>query len=190
MKEIEKMIRENRDIFEDQEPSSGHFERFRVKLAAQNRKRKTIRLVYRISRVAAVGLLAIMSSLWIYNELLAPEEQFMNLGDVNQEYREVEFFFTSQIDAKYEELKSIDLRNDETFKETMLEEIKEMDSVYGRLSKEMAENPGDERIIEAMIRHYQTKLEVISEILTRLKSYEEYSNTNINKQNQYESVKL
>ena len=32
MKTIEDIIRKNRDLFEDQEPSEGHFDRFSVKL--------------------------------------------------------------------------------------------------------------------------------------------------------------
>ena len=173
MKDLEKMIRENKEFLTDHEPPTGHFERFEKKLAVQNRRKKKIRLTYRISRVAAVGLLVIMSSLWVYNEFLTKDVKYMNLGDLNKEYGEVEFFFTSQIESKYEELKDINFGGDEDFKKNMLEEISTMDSVYTRLSREMAENPGDERIVEAMIQHYQTKLNVITEILERLKEYKE-----------------
>ena len=49
-------------------------------------------------------------------------------------------------------------------------EIKSMDSVYVRLQTELKANPGDERIISAMIEHYQTKLEVMTYIVNQLQS--------------------
>jgi hypothetical protein len=45
-----------------------------------------------------------------------------------------------------------------------------MDSVYVQLQKDLKANPNDERIINAMIEHYQTKLEVMTVIVNQLKS--------------------
>ena len=110
------------------------------------------------------------------------------LGERNQEYSEIEFYYTSQINSKYHEIQNTDLEEDQAFKEDMLKEISDMDSVYKQLQEEMGNNPGDERIVEAMIRHYQTKLRVITEILNRLEKYQNLNSNN--NQNQYESVKL
>jgi len=56
-----------------------------------------------------------------------------------------------------------------------------MDSVYVQLQKELKANPDDERIISAMIEHYQTKLEVMSYIVNQLKSIrDEQENINGN----------
>lgn len=190
MDKLEKMMRENKELFMDQEPAEGHIERFENKLIKQNGRSKIFQLTYKISRIAAVGLLMIMSSLWAYNEFIQPDERMMSLGDVSNEYQDVEFFFTSQINSKYEELESSTYIDDETYKKSMLEEINLMDSVYAQLQEEMAANPGDERIIESMIRHYQTKLMVMSDILERLKSVQKSNNSQIYNPNQYESVEL
>jgi hypothetical protein len=48
--------------------------------------------------------------------------------------------------------------------------MKSMDSTYVSLQKELKANPNDERIINAMIEHYQTKLEVMSYIVNQLKT--------------------
>ena len=45
-----------------------------------------------------------------------------------------------------------------------------MDSVYVQLQKDLKANPSDERIISAMIEHYQTKVEVMSYIVDQLKA--------------------
>jgi len=52
-----------------------------------------------------------------------------------------------------------------------------MDSVYVQLQKELKANPNDERIINAMIEHYQTKMEVMTFIINQLKALR---NENIN----------
>ena len=51
-----------------------------------------------------------------------------------------------------------------------MKEMKSMDSVYVSLQKELKANPNDERIINAMIEHYQTKLEVMNYIISQLKA--------------------
>jgi len=51
-----------------------------------------------------------------------------------------------------------------------MKEMKSMDSTYVSLQKELKANPNDERIINAMIEHYQTKLEVMTYIVNQLKT--------------------
>jgi len=51
----------------------------------------------------------------------------------------------------------------------LISELRSMDSVYVQLQKDLKTNPNDERIINAMIEHYQTKVEVMSYILNQLK---------------------
>jgi uncharacterized protein (DUF305 family) len=52
----------------------------------------------------------------------------------------------------------------------LISELRSMDSVYVQLQKDLKTNPNDERIINAMIEHYQTKVEVMSYILNQLKA--------------------
>jgi hypothetical protein len=51
-----------------------------------------------------------------------------------------------------------------------MKEMKSMDSTYVSLQRELKANPNDERIINAMIEHYQTKLEVMTYIVNQLKT--------------------
>jgi hypothetical protein len=68
------------------------------------------------------------------------------------------------------EIVNVDLKNNHGQKEVLFKEMKSMDSVYVSLQKELKANPNDERIINAMIEHYQTKLEVMSYIVNQLKT--------------------
>jgi uncharacterized protein (DUF305 family) len=66
------------------------------------------------------------------------------------------------------EFSSIDLTNPDQ-KEILMNELESMDSAYIELKKELRANPDDQRVIDAMIKHYQTKVEVMSYILEQLK---------------------
>jgi hypothetical protein len=68
------------------------------------------------------------------------------------------------------EIINVDLKNNPVQKSMLMKEIKSMDSTYVSLQKELKANPNDERIINAMIEHYQTKLEVMTYIVNQLKT--------------------
>jgi hypothetical protein len=84
------------------------------------------------------------------------------------------------------EIVNVDMKNNPEQKKALMKEMKSMDSTYVALQKELKANPNDERIINAMIEHYQTKLEVMSYIVNQLKSIR---NDNQNKK-ENEKVKL
>jgi hypothetical protein len=69
-----------------------------------------------------------------------------------------------------DEIVNVDLKNNPEQKEILLKEMRSMDSTYISLQKELKANPSDERIIIAMIEHYQTKLEVMNYIVNQLKA--------------------
>ena len=84
------------------------------------------------------------------------------------------------------EIVNVDLNNNPEQKTMLLKEMKSMDSTYVSLQKELKANPNDERIINAMIEHYQTKLEVMTYIVNQLKTVRSENQ----KSTQNEKVKL
>jgi len=103
----------------------------------------------------------------------------MTLGQVSPQYKEVESYYVHQVNLRESELLNVNLSNNPEQKQMLVNEMKSMDSVYVQLQKELKVNPNDERIINAMIQHYQTKLEVMTYIVNQLK---EIRNGNLNKQ--------
>ncbi len=169
MKTIEDIIRENKDFF-DAEPSKGHLERFNALLEVRFRKEAPKRsIVPYLLRAAVVTLLVTLSSLWVWDNFLSAGSKRMTLGDVSPQYQEVENYYIHQVNLMEGELTTLDFSNQEQ-KEMLLSEMKSMDSVYVSLQKELKANPNDERIINAMIEHYQTKVDVMNYIISQLKS--------------------
>jgi len=171
MKNIEDIIRNNKDFFEEAEPSEGHLERFNRKLELRFQTNKTKRSILPyLLRAAVVTLLVTLSSLWTWDHFIRPGSSRMALGDVSPQYKEVENYYIHQVNLMEGEIVTVDLKNNPGQKEMLMNEMRSMDSVYVSLQKELKANPDDERIINAMIEHYQTKLEIMTYIVNQLKT--------------------
>ena len=169
MKTIEDIIRDNKDFFEA-EPSKEHFEKFTGKLETRFGRQTVKRsIVPYLLRAAVVTLLVTLSSLWVWDNYLSPGSKRMTLGDVSPQYREVENYYIHQVNMMESEITNVNIINNPEQREILMSETKSMDSVYVSLQKELKANPNDERIINAMIEHYQTKVDVMNYIISQLK---------------------
>lgn len=170
MNTLEEIVRKNRGEFDDREPSDGHLERFSFKLATRLHAGKAKRsIVPYLLKAAVVTLLVTLSSLWTFDHFIRPNlKKTMSLSEVSPEYREVEKYYVQQVNLMENDISSINLDNPDQ-KKIMMQELTSMDSVYTELQRELKTNPNDQRIIDAMISHYQTKIEVMSYILNQLK---------------------
>ncbi len=179
MKNLEDIIRSNKDFFDEEEPSRGHLERFNRKLEIKFGMATIKRsIVPYLLKAAVVTLLVTLSSLWTWDHFIRSDRDRMTLGQVSPQYKEVESYYVHQVNLMESELVNIDLKNNPGQKDMLMTEMKSMDSVYVQLQKELKANPNDERIINAMIEHYQTKVEIMSFIVSQLK---EIRNENQNK---------
>lgn len=185
MENIDKIIQENRQSFDSFEPSEGHFDRFEQKLMGLNQKKKTFTFGYML-KAAAVTLLIVLSGLWVYDNVQQRTNQGIALSEISPEYGEVEMYYTHLVSQKYGEInqcKSLDSLQ----KKIMLHELTEMDSIYENLKKDLSANPNDKRVINAMIQHYQLKVDVMNQILNQL---QQAQNTNTQKSDNYESTNI
>jgi hypothetical protein len=176
MKTIEDFIQENKEMFMNTEPPEGHFERFGERLKQQQR-RNNIRLMIRISSIAAIGLLLITSSIFIYDRYFDREPLLLNLGDVNPQMQKVEYYYTSQIEELSVGLDSLSADTQENIKKIMADELAEMDSIHRELQKKLGTNPGDDRVVNAMITYYQTKLGMMKSFLNTLTQIKQTNNS-------------
>ena len=187
MKSLEDIIRNNKDFFDDAEPSTGHLERFNRKLEKRFQVNAIKRsIVPYLLKAAVVTLLITLSSLWTWDHFIRTGSSRMTLGQISPQYKEVENYYVHQVNLMEGEIVNVDLKNNPAQKTMLMKEMKSMDSTYVSLQKELKANPTDERIINAMIEHYQTKLEVMTYIVNQLKTIR---NDNHNKK-ENEKVRL
>ncbi len=167
MKDLKKYISEHKDHFEV-EPLEGHFDRFKGLLEQQTRVRK-ISILPQLLKVAAIIVLVVLSSLWTYDKVFNNQKDSgLALGDISPEYHEVEEFFVQQVSFKYNQIENSEILSDGTQKVMIMKELSEMDSIYNSMKKDLKTSPHDERVINAMIEHYQVKLEIMTNLLEQL----------------------
>ncbi len=163
MNKLEKHIIDNRQKFDSQEPSSGHLERFEQMLLRKQTRSLFASIPYAL-KAAVVLLLVALSSILIYEQARI---YYQGNREISREFGEAEYYYTSVINDKYQEIEKLDI-DDPKQKEILMSELDEMDRLFHSLQKDFRANPTDERVINAMISHYQLKLEIMSQIIRQL----------------------
>jgi hypothetical protein len=186
MKNLDKIIQENKSLFDSQEPSTGHFDRFEEQLMSFHKTKNTFSFSY-LLKAAAIAILVVLSGLWVFDNINnRPINNGIALREVSPEYSEVEMYYTQLVNQKYNELNQFQFI-DTTQKNMLMKELTEMDNMYEILKKDLTTNPNDERVINAMIKHYQLKVEVMNQIVNQL---QQAKNINIQKSDNYESTEI
>ena len=161
---------EHREQFDAFEPSGGHMERFWKKLEP-GRRSFLSRIPYSL-KVAAVLVLVAISSVLVYErgkQLYLSHRQPPGREMLPGDYGEAQMYYTSLIREKYSEIDQLDVSDPEG-KKILMKELEEMDHMFSGLMRDLKTNPSDERILSAMISHYQIKLDVMQQIIEKLKT--------------------
>jgi len=167
MNKIEKHIQSNRNQLDSFEPSKGHMDRFRDKLSPASVSFFS-RIPYGL-KVAAVLVLVAVSSILVYERAqhYYISRQMSDDYIIKGEFGEAQMYYTSLIAQKYSEIDRLNIHDPEQ-KEILMKELEEMDRLFRFLQKDLQTNPTDERILSAMITHYQLKLEILGQIVLQL----------------------
>jgi len=166
MNDIEKIIYRHRADFDSEEPRDGHFDQFRKKIQS-NQSHKTSWQWKNLMKVAAIFAFVLISGLTTYQIQKIKNDHF-SLGQLSPEYQEVEQYFTSSINHQLNIIKELSTTVGGHVQEGLKEELANMDHLYKQLEKELKSNPKDERIIQAMIEHFQAKNNMLNRIVEQL----------------------
>jgi hypothetical protein len=173
MSMLEEKIRKNRDLFDGAEPSEGHFDRFESKLAGLNEGETRQSNKYssgRFFRVAAV--IAVLLGLSITYYLIDPSK---NSGQVAasslpQEIQEARMYYNKLAEEKLQKINNCASSTSEAsyIQKVVDNEITILDSSSVKLETELQNDNQNERLINALIRNYKTKSDLLDDILNRL----------------------
>lgn len=169
MESLKKYIRKNRDSFDEKEPLEGHFDRFRQKLEARKYSRKIHPfIVAAAAAIAGLVLTGTMGLLYNNSNWKPNNQNGISLSVVSPELKEVEDYYQSQIDSKYNQIKSLNEVSSPEIATEVNKAITDMDLGYKTLKKDLSDSPKRERIVSAMIQQYQLKIEMLDQILNTL----------------------
>jgi len=178
---LEKMIRENKEAFEEDAPE-GHFERFEQRLKkqkqlpAESHKKRYLQIA---AAIAFVLLLGNQVRMYLQQPATQPKTEEISLASVSPEYGEVEYYYTSTYEQSMRHWDKLTADGGISPEEQQLmqDEMKEFDETYQKLQKELQSKPDDERVINAMLELYQTRLSIINLIIDKLENMKQHNGT-------------
>jgi hypothetical protein len=162
-------------------PPEGHRNRFEQRLKAQNPvKPKGIQfhITYKIIRriaVAAIVVIAVTFA-WMMNgsKVTTPTSngteinEGMNLAAISDKYRDVEFFYIREVNSKLKRIENSGNDNENLIYREAIVKLDKLESNYLLLEKNLATNPDNLRVINAMIQNYQLRIKVLETLYKKL----------------------
>lgn len=178
---MEKYILDERDRFDDLEPDPAVWDRIGTRPA------KVVRINWRGVAWKAAAVVAIFTASYYFHDYVdyrrTAERDFLagSIEDeggspIVKELVEAEAYYTAQINLRKEEVLLLTTGLPDVQKEIDLE-IVELDKVFEELKEDLKDNADNEEVIEAMIQNYRLKLDILEEMLSRLKESHEPQNT-------------
>jgi len=166
-KRLEDFMKDSREEFDELEPSADLWSRIEKHLPPEGAtlkkmEKKTFSLGF-VMRVAATVILVMGIGFAVYlkNE---KKDSKIDFAAINPAYAQQKAQYTSLIEAKRIELKSLSGTDPELYRE-FNGEIAKMDSTYKQLNTELKSSPNQERVLRAMIRNLQIQTQVLNQQL-------------------------
>lgn len=169
---LEEKIRKNRDILDGAEPADGHLDRFMDKLSALHGEEdaRIGRSNSRYWRVAAVIAVLIGLSLTVYFINPAGTPGTVTASTLPQEIRDAKMYYNNLADEKLQKINECAVSSSEAsyIQKTALEQIDILDSNSVKLEQALQNDQNNKHLINALVRNYKTKADLLSDILNRL----------------------
>lgn len=165
--ELEKYINDNRSDFDTHQIPEKVWPQIYNQLPA---KKQTWR---QVMKIAAVGLVMLLVGFGIGKVNNTSKVQLADIAP--PEFIETENYYVKQVATTYQEIKAIG--GDEKIDQN----LRALDEVYQELKNELLHSKvkNKEVILDAMVKNYQTKTELMKKILERLQEKKKYTDSKI-----------
>ena len=187
---LEQYIRNNRDEFDEIEPSADLWEGIVTRKPVISQldevvpsKKYSIGSYKWAVRVAAAVILFISSyyfhdyrsnSIQLANQEKASQN---NNSELYNTFIEAEYYYTAQIGVEQEKLYGLTVGNT-MVREEIQEELKDLDMEFRELKEDLKDNADNEEIIAAMIQNYRLKLSILQDMMMQLQEDNSVKNNN------------
>ena len=182
MIDLEKHIKEQRLLLDSDQAREGHEERFLQKLGRETVRVPVRKFNFRHALQVAASLAIILTSAIVLMKQNKSGDKMAH-QEIPAAMLEADMYYTSQVNARYDEIKEFKFENSEE-KTVLLNELNDLETYHQQLMSDLESNPDDDRVINALIRHYQIKLEVMDQIIIQLnqvknETYKENENESV-----------
>lgn len=169
MDNLEDFLRKNRMKLDTEEPSFQHESIFEKKLNAKFHKKDSFVIRYAVA-IAASVVIFIATSIFVFK---TNSEGYKGAVETSQwvEFIEAEQFYSKQTDDAVLKLKETLESQPREVASPLLDELKEMETSYEQLKKDLDNNPNDIRLMSAVVQYHQLKLDLINNLIDRFTLY-------------------
>ncbi len=175
MKNLDEIIGKNKEAFNSNEPPKGHFDRFQGKLTKYHEERESWFSRYGIVlRIAASVIVFITIGLVYYsnplkNYVQAISQQVEEAG-LPQELQEAIHYYNIITDKRMGQIDQLTASNDDAGKirEMALKQLETLDENKAELESDLAGNPSNERILNALVINRKKQAEILNRIINTL----------------------
>ncbi|MFN8208528.1 MAG: hypothetical protein U0T82_14135 [Bacteroidales bacterium] len=173
MKKIEDLIRES---METHDPPEGHMERFNRRLEIIEQRQKNLRQIRPLlASAAAVSVLALC---WWFMQLtgyrLFPGQN--KQAGFPVEFAEADTYYRNILKNRMEQLRALPI-SDHQIRKSIDTELNEMEQSDAAMRQDLLDDPGNELIVQAMIEHYQNRLDILNKLIIQLSPLGKHTNS-------------
>ena len=173
MDNLEKFIGKNRDLFDDEEPLDGHFERFEERLDQVNSGSDRSFDRYFMLMIAAGLLILLTISVFIFDfgaNRISRGLSEVNTANVPNEIQEAINYYDAAASNSLKQINKLACCGQDTKNIYSManEELKTLNANSEELQRTLQQNP-DERVKAALIQNNMMKEQVINELVNQMK---------------------
>ena len=178
-KELDKLLKSLDGSFDIHEPARGHQDRFLTRLNADdktNDKTNIFSIVWKPLLAIAAGLVIFLG---VYGGATSTISAENDLASVSPELAETQDFFTATIN---EELKKLNAERSPLTEDIIyhaMRQLSQLEKDYQSLKLDLKESGNDMRVIYAMISNFQSRIDLLTEVLDQIDDLKQLkTNTN------------
>jgi hypothetical protein len=166
MDRLEEFIRQNRDQLDRYAPPAGAWE----KIGGTKSKNRLIRVILITAAASVLIFAGFTSALWILHR--GSETGVKGTpAQLQHELRESERFYNSLYYSIYAEARPLLTGRPDVDREIKESSLK-IDSICSDLKKDLKDNASNREVIEALIRNYRIKIQLLEDMLDAVKQNE------------------
>lgn len=174
MQKLEKYIHDHLEEFDVNVPEEGHFKRFEDRLSQQQVMNHTAHSRSQALKIAAVIILLITVSVFVFDFVTREiRERFATEktgGELPMEIREAVQYYDNQTSTQLATLNKLSANREDagSLNASALKDIRVLDAATEELKNSLEGNPGNEHILDAIIRNQQMKEAMLQTIISQL----------------------
>ena len=165
---LDELFKNLEGAFDTENPNAGHKDRFLEKLKDHKSLNSKKNSGYNWKPFLAVAA-SLVICLSVFRTVNA-QTDIMDLASVSPEMSETQDFFTATIEAELRKINQEKSPVTEKLIKDALNSIESLEKEYENLKISLTDNGNDQRIIYAMINNFQSRIDILNNVLEEIEN--------------------